>query len=479
MKKENKKIKVLMLAAEVAPFAKVGGLGDVAGSLPPALKKAGVDVRVMMPLYGSIDRKKYKLKKIYSDLEVPSGWLMIKVNIWESKMPGTRVPIYFIDAPEYYKYDEVYVSGDNSERFLFFSLAALYCLPLIKFNPDVVHCHDSHTALVPDIIKTSNLDYIRNLKTLLTIHNFEYQGKANPLVLSTGNLHPNSLKVLSKDVADGDVNFMVQGVLGADLINTVSKKYAEEILTSTYGAGLDNIIQKRKKDLFGILNGIDVDFFNASKDEYISQNFSIRSLDKKSKNKTALQKRLGLQVDKNIPMVGLVSRLVWQKGLELITDRFGKLDCQFVFLGNGQKQYEEQLKAFAKKFPENVSANITFDLKLAQQIYASSDIFLMPSRFEPCGLGQMIAMHYGTVPVVRATGGLADTVDDKVGFSFQKMEIMEFYNTLKEAIDLYHEKPLKWRKLQENCMKRDFSWERSAREYVGLYKKILSNRKKV
>lgn len=472
MKKETK-LKILMLAAEVAPFAKVGGLGDVAGSLPPALKKAGCDVRVMMPLYGSVDRKKYKLKKIYSNLEVPSGWLMIKVNIWEAVMPGTKVPIYFIDAPEYFKYDEVYTSGNNSERFLFFSVAALYALPLIKFNPDVVHCHDSHTALVPDIIKTSNLDFIRNLKTLFTIHNFEYQGKANPLVLSTGNLHANSLAVLSKDVADGDVNFMVQGVMSADLINTVSKKYAEEILTSTYGAGLDNIIQKRKKDLYGIVNGIDVDFFNPAKDKFITKNFSARSLDKKVENKLALQKRLGMQVDKNIPMVGLVSRLVWQKGLELITDRFGKLDCQFVFLGNGQKEYEEQLKDFARKHPENVSANITFDLKLAQQIYAGSDIFLMPSRFEPCGLGQMIAMRYGTVPVVRATGGLADTVDDKVGFSFSKVEIMEFYNTLKQAIDLYHEKPLKWRKLQENCMKRDFSWDKSAQEYIGLYKKIV------
>lgn len=462
-----------MLAAEVAPFAKVGGLADVAGSLPPALKKADCDIRLMMPLYGSIDRKKFKLKKIYSDLEVPSGRLMIKVNIWQAYLPGTRVIVYFLDAPQYFDYDEVYVSGDNSERFLFFSLAALYSLPIIPFEPDVVHCHDSHTALVPDIIKVSNLEYIRHLKTLFTIHNFQYQGKADVIVLSTGNLHKNSLEVIGRDAEDGDINFMVQGVLSADLLNTVSKKYAEEITTSTYGAGLDRIVKKRKDDLYGIVNGIDVDLFDPSKDKHIVKNYSLDSLDKKKENKLALQKKLGLEVNENIPLVGLVSRLVWQKGLELITERVAKLDCQFVFLGTGQEKYEEELKNLAQKYPENVSTNIMFDVGFAQQIYAGSDMFLMPSRFEPCGLGQMISMRYGTVPVVRATGGLADTVDKKVGFSFEKMSKTEFYNTLKEAIDFYHDQPLKWRKLQENCMKKDFSWEKSAKEYIKLYKKLL------
>lgn len=469
----NKKIKVLMLAAEVAPFAKVGGLADVAGSLPPALKKLGCDVRMMMPLYGSIDRKKYKLKKIYSDLEVPSGRLLVKVSIWEGKMPGSRVPIYFLDAPEYYKYDAVYVPGDNSERFLFFSLAALYSLPAIGFEPEVIHCHDSHVGLVPDIIKTTNLEFIKNIKTLFTIHNFNYQGKTEVDVLRTGNLNKNSLKTLTRDAQDGDINFMAQGVLNADLINTVSVKYAEEITTSMYGAGLDNVIRKRKKDLYGILNGIDVNFFDPEKDKFIKNNYSIKSLDEKKKNKLVLQKKLGLIQNEQTPVVGLVSRLVWQKGLELITDKIVKLDAQFVFLGTGQKQYEIQLKKLAKKHPHQVSAQIMFDLGLAQEIYAGSDMFLMPSRFEPCGLGQMIAMRYGTLPIARATGGLEDTVDKEVGFKFEKFSKNEFYKTLKEAVDMYHDKPLRWREMQENAMKRDFSWNKSAEEYVKLYKKLV------
>jgi len=474
LKKIKNKPKILMVSAEVAPFAKVGGLADVAGSLPIALKKRGCNIRVAMPLYGSIDKKKYKLKKIYSDLEVPSGMMMIKVNIWQTILPNSKVIIYFIDAPEYFKYKEIYASGDNSERFLFFSLATLYSLGVIKFKPDIIHCHDSHTALIPDILKITNLQYLKNIKTLYTIHNFKYQGKANPIVLSTGNLTVESLKVLSKDAQDGDINFMVQGVLSADLVNTVSKTYAKEIATSFYGAGLEKIIRKRKKDLFGIENGIDVNFFNPVKDKFIKQKYSIKTLNKKQENKIALQKKLKLPQDKNIPLVGFVSRLAWQKGIELITNRFSRFNCQFVFLGTGQKEYEDQLLALAKKYPNQFSTNIKFNVELAQQIYASSDIFLMPSRYEPCGLGQMIAMRYGTIPVVRATGGLADTVDDKTGFSFNKFSKQEFFNTLKQALDVYYDNPKKWYKMQENCMKKDFSWNKSAKEYIKLYKKLFN-----
>ena len=473
LKKIKNKPKILMVSAEVAPFAKVGGLADVAGSLPIALKKRGCNIRVAMPLYGSIDKKKYKLKKIYSDLEVPSGIMMIKVNIWQTILPNSKVIIYFIDAPEYFKYKEVYAIGDNSERFLFFSLAVLYSLCVIKFKPDIIHCHDSHTALIPDILKITNLQYLKNIKTLYTIHNFKYQGKANPIVLSTGNLTVKSLKVLSKDAQDGDINFMVQGVLSANLVNTVSKTYAKEITTSFYGAGLEKVIRKRKKDLFGIENGIDVNFFNPIKDKFIKQKYSIKTLNKKQENKIALQKELKLPQDKNIPLVGFVSRLAWQKGIELITNRFSRFNCQFVFLGTGQKEYEDQLSTLAKKYPNQFSANIKFNVELAQQIYASSDIFLMPSRYEPCGLGQMIAMRYGTIPVVRATGGLADTVDDKTGFSFNKFSKQEFFNTLKQALDVYYDNPKKWRKMQEYCMKKDFSWNKSAKEYIKLYKKLF------
>ncbi|MCK4540089.1 glycogen synthase, partial [Candidatus Parcubacteria bacterium] len=467
-----KKIKVLMATAELAPFAKVGGLGDVTASLPLAIKKLGVDARVIMPLYGSVDRKKYKLKKIYSDLEIPSGRVMIKINIWQSFLPGSKVLVYFIDAPDYFKYGDVYAPGDNSERFLFFSYASLFCLPAIKFQPDIVHCHDSHTALIPDMLKVSNFEYLENIKTLYTIHNFRYQGKTRPLALRTGNLHKNSLKVLTRDVSNGDINFMVQGVLNADLINTVSPTYAREITTSAYGATLERIIKKRKDDLYGIINGIDMDFFNPAKDKYISENYSCRSVNKKIKNKLALQKRLGLSEDKDKAVVGLVSRLAWQKGIDLITDEFAKLNCQFVFLGTGDKKYEEHLIKFAKNNSKQISAQIKFEIKLAQEIYAGSDIFLMPSRFEPCGLGQMIAMRYGTIPVARATGGLVDTINEKNGFLFKNVDSEEFYNCLKGTLDIYYNKKDKWREIQKNGMMADFSWNRSAKEYLKLYKKL-------
>jgi len=471
--KEHKKIKVLMAAAEVAPFAKVGGLGDVTGSLPPALQKLGVDVRLIMPLYGSVDKRKYKLKKIYSDLEVPSGMMMIKVNIWEAKLLGSDVIVYFIDAPEYFKYKDVYQPGDNSERFLFFSFAALYCLPAIKFNPDIVHCQDSHTALIPDVLSVTNLEYLKNIRTLYTIHNFRYQGKTSPVILKTGNLTKESTKSLSRDARDGDINFMAQGVLTADLINTVSPTYAKEITTSFYGAGLDKVIRKRKEDLYGIVNGIDTKFFNPQKDKYIKTNYSIKTLNKKLENKTYLQKKLKLPVKKGMPLVGVITRLAWQKGIDLITKRFTRFNAQFVFLGTGAKEYENHLKSLSKKHPKQFSAQIKFDIKLAQEIYAGSDIFLMPSRYEPCGLGQMIAMRYGTVPVVRATGGLADTVDKKTGFSFKNVSKSELFNSLKDALDVYYENPKKWKDMQKKCMQKDFSWDKSAKEYVKLYKKLV------
>lgn len=487
----KKKIKVLMVAAEVAPIAKVGGLADVVGSLPPAILKLGVDVRLIIPLYASIDKKKYKLKKIYSDLEIPSGRVLIKTNIWETVLPGSKVKLYFVDAPDYFKYDEIYIDGDNSERFLFFSLASLYALPVINFEPDIIHCHDSHTALIPDIIKTSNLEYIKNLKTLYTIHNFRYQGKTRTTVLSTANLNPESLKSLKIDVEDGDINFMAQGILNADLVNTVSPTYAKEITTDAFGAGLERIIRKRKKDLSGIVNGIDTKFFDPSKDKYIEYNFSVNNLTNKTKNKLALQKELKLPVNKSIPVIALITRLVWQKGLELITEQFTKLNCQFVFLGTGQKKYEEQLTKLAKKYPEKISTNVKFNLTLAQKIYAASDIFLMPSRFEPCGLGQLIAMRYGSVPVVRKTGGLADTVlglefkkdkannysfanqKEALGFNFKNVNSKEFYDSLQTALTVYYHYPDTWEQIMKNDMTADFSWDKSAKEYVKLYKKIM------
>jgi len=467
----------------MAPLAKVGGLADVVGSLPPALVKLGCDVRVVLPLYGSLDKKKIKAKKILANIAIESAGKKIKINLWQAKVYPVRnkflngasgIIVYLIDCLKYFSKKEVY-SDNDSERFLFFSLAILQVLPRLKFKPDIIHCHDFHTALIPNLLQTAKNPYFKNTRTLYTIHNLNHQGKSKLGVLSTGNLNKNSLKSLSKDARDGDINFMVQGIESSDLVNTVSPTYAKEITTSIYGAGLEKVIRANKDKISGILNGIDIDFFDPAKDKFIKQNYTLKTLDKKADNKLALQKQLGLKQDKNMPLAGLISRLVWQKGLELFTEEVAKLPCQFVFLGTGEKKYENQLKKLAKKYPDKISAQITFDIKLAQQIYAASDIFLMPSRFEPCGLGQMIAMRYGTIPLVRATGGLADTVNKKIGFSFSDFSPEAFLKTLKDALDLYYKKPRKWKKMQKRGLKKDFSWNKSAKEYLKLYRQLLKN----
>ena len=460
-----------MVSAEVSPFAKVGGLADVVGSLPPALEKEGCEVKVIMPKYGSIDAKKHKLKKVKSRIKVLSDGKDRYVSLWKSKLPGSRVEIFFIGQNDYFGRKEVYY-GNNSERFLFFSLAVLNVIPYLDFEPQVIHCHDFHTALIPDLIK-ANPEKWGDYKTLYTIHNLNYQGKSVPEVLSTGNLTRESLKSLSRDARDGNINFMVQGIVGADKVNTVSPTYAREIATHKYGAGLDKVIRQNQDKISGIINGIDTGYFNPATDKNIKVNYSIKNLGKKEDNKLYLQKKCGLPENKNIALVGLISRLAWQKGLELIDEDLIKLDCQFVFLGTGEKKYEKKLKELEKKYPEKVSANIMFDLKFAQEIYAGSDIFLMPSRFEPCGLGQMIAMRYGTIPVARSTGGLADTVDKNVGFKFKNFKEESLKKSLQEALEVYYRKKGEWERLQKNALQKDFSWENSADKYRKLYGKIL------
>ncbi len=461
------KIKVLMVAVEVSPFAKVGGLADVVGSLPHALKEMGVDIRIIMPKYGLIDKKKYKLKKVLSDIKINH----LKVNIWETKI-NKKIKVYLLENRKYFSRPDVYW-GNNSERFLFFSLAVLKVLPFLKFRPDIIHCHDYHTAMIPDLLKIQKDNFYKNIRTLLTIHNLNYQGKEKPEVLSVGQLNVNLLKSLLDDVRDGDINFMVQGILNSDLINTVSPTYAREILKPSFSCGLDKVLKKRKKDLYGILNGIDIKFFNPQTDKFIKQKYSIKTLEKKTKNKLYLQEKLGWEPSPEKMLIGLVSRLVWQKGVDLISKNFANLDCQFVFLGTGYPEYENHLKDLAQKYPLKFKALIKFDIKLAQEIYAGVDAFLMPSRFEPCGLGQMIAMRYGTLPIVHATGGLADTVDDKVGFKFGKFSSQSLYNVIKRAINVYKNNPKKWQKMQKTAMQKDFSWKNSAKKYLSLYYKIV------
>ncbi|MDD4271279.1 MAG: glycogen/starch synthase [Patescibacteria group bacterium] len=455
------KIKVLFLSAEVAPLAKVGGLGDVAGSLPKALAGLGIDIRICLPFYGLIDKRKYPAEKIISRLAVTTGDKDKIIDVYKTNLPGTKIPVYLIEhkffsSSEIYSGPRLILNGkytrqpDDLKRFAFFSRAALAVAKKLNFKPDVMHLNDWHTAPVAGFIKTLNQqdNFFAKTKTLLTIHNLANQG-----------INKNN-------------NYLADGILNADLINTVSPTYAKEILTKEYGANLEKILKKRKKDLYGILNGIDTGFFNPATDNLISQKYSFKNLEKKTANKLALQKQLGLPLDKNMALVGLISRLVWQKGLNLITENFSQLNCQFVFLGTGQKEYEQQLLSLSKKFPRQFSALIKFDEKLAHQIYAGADIFLMPSRFEPCGLGQIIAMRYGSVPLVRKTGGLADTVNHKVGFAFKKYSGQELYKTIDKALTVFYKNKKFWRRLQLNGLKQDFSWNKPAHEYLKLYKKL-------
>ncbi len=448
---KNNKLKILITAAEVTPIAKVGGLGDVIGALPKALKKIKLDARVIMPFYGAIDKNKYKIKLIKSNIKINAEL----INLWQTNLPDSTVPVYLIEH-NIFKNKEIYSTAladgpTDIKKFFFFSQAILESIKAINFAPDVIHLNDWHTASVATLLKTGykNNLFFKETKTIYTIHNLANQG------------------------ATKTKNYMAEGILNADLINTVSPTYAKEILTKKYGAGLENILAKRKKQLFGILNGIDTGFFNPATDNLIDQKYSLKNLEKKAVNKLALQKQLGLPIDKNTALVGLVTRFVWQKGTELIIEKFSKLNCQFVFLGTGEKRYEEALLNLAKKYPKKFKILIKFDEGLAHKIYAGSDIFLVPSRFEPCGLTQMIAMRYGSVPVARLTGGLADTVNKKNGFTFINFTSSEFYKALDRALKIYYENKKLWLQLQSSGLKQNFSWDKSAHEYLKLYKKLL------
>jgi len=476
----KKKLKILMLAAECAPIAKVGGLGDVVGALPKELEKIGLDVRIILPFYGLIDRKKYPARLIKKQLAI-SG--RERINLYVTKLPGSSVSVYLLEHRLFagkYIYRHNPAAGRNKnlqdgKKFSFYCRASLVTAKYLGFQPDVIHIHDWHAAPTLGYLKSDyrHDPFYSKTKTLYTIHNLANQGKVGPKIIGVSKLDPE-LPVIKVDLKDGDINFMVQGILGADLINTVSPTYAKEILSHYQGAGLERILKRKRSKLSGIINGIDTIVFNPEKDRYISQRYSAKKLFKKKLNKLILQKELKLEVDPDIPLVGLISRLVWQKGLDLVNNKLMSLPCQFVFLGTGSRLIEKRLLKLAKKYPKSFSVIIGFDPILAQKIYAGSDLFLMPSRFEPCGLGQLIAMRYGTIPLVRSTGGLADTVNSQLGFSFNKYDTAELYATLKKALNIYNTKPKKWLKMQNIGMKKDLSWKYPAREYFKIYMKLAN-----
>lgn len=476
-------MKVLYVAAEAVPFCKTGGLADVAGSLPKALKADGIDIRVIMPKFGKIDDE-YRLKMEH----VYDGVLRVA---WREKYVGidmlecNGVTYYFVDNEEYFNREGFYGYEDDAERFAFFCRAVLELLPQVDFWPDIIHTNDWHASLVNVFLKIEHGEDERyaKIRTLYTIHNLKYQG-----VFPRAELE-DVLGIESRFYDNGDfefygaINFMKAGILYADYVSTVSTTYAREIQYEYFGEQLDGLLRSKQDRLFGIVNGIDYSVYDPRTDENLFETYDIKSMDRKIDNKVALQHLLGLPEGRTIPVMAMVTRLVQPKGVDLVIRIMDELlqheNVQLVVLGTGDKLYEDWFKGLAWRFPTKVSANIRFSNKLAQQIYAASDIFLMPSCYEPCGIGQLIAMRYGAIPVVRETGGLKDTVQQYNkytqqgnGFLFPNYNAHELMYAIKKALGMYDNFDI-WHRIVQNAMQSDYSWKSSASEYEALYKKLL------
>lgn len=471
-------LRILFASAEVAPFAKTGGLADVAGSLPKALKRAGHDVRIAMPRYKQITEGEYLLDyPVEMDHHLETG------IIRKTRIKANNIPVYLIDNYRYFYRDGIYGYADEAERYNFFCKAVLNMLPQIDFQPDIIHCNDWQCGLIPLSLKTKYAEdpFYQKMATLFSIHNLQYQGVFPRNILRLIGLGeeyftPERLEFY------GQVNFMKAGILYADIINTVSNKYALEIQTPDFGERLDGLLRKRSQDLYGIVNGIDYEEMDPQTDPYIYRNYGIETLQLKKDNKYALQKEMGLPVG-DTPLLAIITRLVGQKGLDLIAGIFDQLMClgvQFVLLGSGEDYYQKLFSELKMRYQHQVAIFLGFNSELAQRIYAGADIFLMPSRFEPCGLSQMISLRYGTIPVVREVGGLADTIknyDERTetgnGFSFKPYEPGALLETIKRALRIYSQHPEQWMRLMLRAMQSDFSWDRSANEYVKLYRKAI------
>ncbi len=477
-------IKVLFAASEAAPFAKTGGLADVMYALPRYVKSKNVEVALVIPKYGTIaDEFKDQMERVYEgtvDLAWRNKYMGVEKLVWKG------ITVYFIDNEEYFRRDGLYGYGDDAERFAFFSKAVLAMLPHIDFRPDIIHCNDWHTGMLSVYLKEGfyHNEFYQGIKTVYTIHNLKYQGVFDRSI--TGNVLGLKEYLYDNGTLEqgGGLNFMKSGMVYADYITTVSPTYAKEITEPYFGEGLDGYIRRIGDKITGILNGLDYDIFNPATDEYLHTKYSAENVFAgKAANKEALQARLGLPVDRNIPMIAMVSRLVADKGLDLLTRIMDELvleGIQLVVLGTGDYQYEEALRGLASRNPTRVSINTLFSEELARNIYAAADIFVMPSRFEACGLSQLIALRYGAVPVVRETGGLKDTITpfNKYtgvgnGLTFTNFNAHEFLYSIKDALGLYSYAPV-WSKLVNNAITSDFGWEKAATQYTKIYEKVVA-----
>lgn len=476
-------MKVLFASSEVAPFAKTGGLGDVAGSLPAVLREKGVDARVIMPLYACIPQRFKDRMRYINHIYINMAWRRQYAGVFEMEYNGSI--IYFVDNEFYFAGDKPYdYIHLDCEKFIFFSKAVLSLLPTIGFRPDVINCNDWQTGPIPVFLDTfQDNPFYRGIKTVMTIHNLKFQGRwslkgiKDAMGISDYYFTPDKMEYYK------DANLLKGGMVYADKITTVSDTYAGEIQSPEYGEGLDALLRARNNDLLGIVNGISYTDWNPETDPMIYQNYTKESVyEKKVENKIKLQQELGLPVDPNKMMIGVVSRLTDQKGFDLVAYKMEELcngGAQVVVLGTGDEKYENLFRHYAWKYPDRFSAQIYFSNEMSHKIYAACDAFLMPSRFEPCGLSQLISLRYGTLPIVRETGGLKDTVDpynqytgDGNGFSFANYNADEMLNTIWYAMDVYYNNREGWNHVIYNAMNSDFSWNVSADKYIRMYQEL-------
>lgn len=478
-------MKVLFTAAEAAPFFKTGGLGDVAYALPKELAQQGVDIRVVLPYYTQMPQQYKDQVTELRHFRFQLGTKNVYCGIKYLKMDGVKY--YFLDNLSYFDRPTLYGEWDDGERFAFFSTGVIEMMEVIDWIPDIIHANDWHTAMIPVLLvdRYHWKNRLQNIRKVFTIHNIRFQGIFEPNILA--NVFGTSYNTFTEDGVryKEKVNFLKGGINFSDRVTTVSPTYAREILTPEFGEGLEGVLRHNEWKISGIINGIDYDINNPETDPKIEHHFSKDDRSGKRANKEALQQRLGLPVDGDIPMIGMVSRLTDQKGFQLVQERMEELlndfNVQVVLLGTGEAEFEHSFRYFEGKYPDQMVAYIDFDVALAQQIYAASDMFLMPSAFEPCGLSQMISMRYGTLPIVHETGGLADTVQpyneytgEGTGFSFHGFNGHDMMHTIRYALDVYYNHQEAWTQLVEQAMSRDFRWTEPAKEYIALYEGLLN-----
>ena len=474
-------MKVLFVTSEATPYIKSGGLADVLGSLPKELVKQGVEASVVLPKYR--DMKLADTLEFVTSFYIWVSWRREYCGVFKTELDG--VTFYFIDNERYFGRPGLYSYDDDNERFAFFDFAVLEMLSHLNIKPDIMSLHDWQTAMIAPLYKEryGYYDFYRNIKITFTIHNIAYQGKADPRLINDLYGLGDHLYYNGNLRHDNCFNMMKSAILYSDMVTTVSPTYAKEILTDEYGEGLQSILNMKRDNLVGIINGIDYDVNNPEKDPNILHHFNVENWKtEKVKNKLALQREVGLPEDEKTPLIGIVTRLTWQKGLDLILPKMEELvgrECQVVILGAGERKYEDALAYWGENYPEKVSCNLKYDFGLSCRIYAGCDMFLMPSLFEPCGLSQMMSLRYGTIPVVRETGGLKDSVTPYneyektgTGFSFAHYSADEMMSVIDYAIKIYNEEE-HWDTIVENAMNEKLDWENSADKYMEVFKKLV------